>query len=158
MLVAALVAAEDRRFYEHCGLDIKSIGRAAISTFLRKKIQGASTIEQQLTRTIIKDYRISLRRKVKEILISVALSSEHDKDTLAKAYIFFAYYGWKMNGIEEALTRLNLPIENVTINEAATIVAMLKYPLPQFPNESRHQLLLVRSWYILQNVKRMDRQ
>ena len=144
----ALVAGEDRRFYRHPGVDPWAIGRAATVWLLRRKVSGASTIEQQLVRTIRERYEVTLARKVSEIAIAVVVSRRFSKRDLALAYLGIAYFGWRGRGIVEAANRHKIDLPHSTTGEAAFLVAMLRYPLPQHPTKARLDKVQRRARYI----------
>src|SRR5438105_10914448 len=102
LLVAALVLAEDRRFYSHGGTDPIVICRSLFRTIVENKLQGGSTIEQQLIRHLTADYRKSLKRKLKEIALAVRLHRLLRKEQIAVVYLISAYFGWHRNGVREA--------------------------------------------------------
>jgi len=87
LLVVGLVLAEDRRFYSHGGTDPIAICRALFRTIVENKLQGGSTIEQQLVRHLTSDYRKSLKRKLKEIVLAVRLRRLLQKDQIAVLYL-----------------------------------------------------------------------
>lgn len=141
-LIPPLVCAEDHRFFCHPGFDVISIIRAIFcSIFI--SIQGGSTIDQQLVRTITQEKKICLKRKLKEILLAAALNGFVKKHIIAKSYIYFAYYGWKMNGYDEAIRRIRKYREFDTEQELF-LIALLKYPLPQVLTEPRFQKITDR--------------
>lgn len=141
-LVEILVVAEDHRFFYHHGVDPVGICRAVIQT-TAGNIQGASTIEQQLIRTITGRYEISLRRKFKEICLALSISHSFEKRDIAVAYLNTAYFGNGFNGIEEALSirgtdRLGMgqPLS------PSLLVSYLKYPNPKrLPDKSVNRRL-----------------
>lgn len=128
-ILAALVAAEDRRFYRHSGFDLYGIVRAVQATIFRRHIQGASTIEQQLVRTLTNRRALTISRKFTEILAALWLSSTYEKNVVARVYLRNAYYGSLMNGLQQAKRRLNIP-DYPSMKEACALVACLRYPLP----------------------------
>lgn len=148
-LLSALVAGEDRRFFEHHGYDPIAITRAIRNKLLHNRTEGASTIEQQLVRTIIGNYEKTLSRKVKEILIARTLKYSFSKHEIAYSYISTAYYGWSMNNIQQAYRRLNLNNISMTRLQAAKLIARLRYPEPKIPNKERKQRILSRARYIM---------
>lgn len=150
-VVHAVLAAEDRRFYLHAGIDMLGIARAALKFLSGKRLEGASTIEQQLVRTIRRRYEISLERKFTECLLAVALSRTFDKNTIAVAYLELAYFGWRANGIREACARLGVDLAGLTKAEAAAIAAMLKVPMPRAPSSQYRVRHSKRVQYILRN-------
>ena len=96
----ALVAVEDRRFYQHDGLDTRGIGRA-IYINLREgsPAQGASTITQQLSRTLFLTQDKTFVRKIKEVLLAVALEEKYSKDEILTMYLNEIYTGRGCAGV-----------------------------------------------------------
>lgn len=130
VLFDALVLAEDRRFYIHSGVDLRAIIRAAVAITLGKPVQGGSTISQQLVRNLTQNYARNIQRKYKEILLAVQLDAEFSKEDLLQGYLKVAYFGWRMNGVHQALRRLGF-VPPLTENQAAQVIARLKYPEPE---------------------------
>jgi membrane peptidoglycan carboxypeptidase len=147
-LERALVAGEDRRFREHGGVDARGIVRALFSMALEKRIQGASTIEQQLVRTLRRRYEVTIRRKVSEICIACFVSARFTKDDILYAYLVVAYFGWRSNGIRAALQRYKYSIESLSDDQAAHIAALLRYPCPSSPSEELMARISQRQAYI----------
>jgi len=148
----ALVCGEDRRYYRHKGFDPKGIARALWMAVTRGRVQGASTIEQQLVRTLTRRRDPTITRKMTEILAAIWLSANFDKRDIMNVYLRVAYFGWRMLGVEQARRRLNLS-EHVAKDGAADLVACLRYPRPKEPSFEYIQRHSRRSKYIL---KRMD--
>lgn len=152
VLVAALVVAEDRRFYSHRGTDLIAICRALYRTIVKGEIQGGSTIEQQLVRRLTADYRKSIKRKLKEIALAVRLHQVLPKDQIPIAYLVSAYYGWRMNGLRKAARRLSIDLNDPTVEEAAQLVARIRYPEPRHPSLSRSMLIAKRQEWIAREL------
>jgi membrane peptidoglycan carboxypeptidase len=153
-LIHALVAGEDRRFYHHKGFDPQGILRAIWVILYKKKLQGASTIEQQLVRTVTNRRALTFSRKLGEIAAAIWLSANFEKDTLATIYLRHAYYGWRMKDLEQARQRLHLT--DITLNEdsACDIVAYLRYPCRAQPNSTYIAKQHARSRYIKHCLRR----
>lgn len=149
-IINALIVAEDRRYPTHSGFDLHAVGRALWSIAAKQKLQGASTIEQQFVRTVTHRHEVTLARKLREIALAIALSGAFPKDQIARAYLSVAYFGWQMNGIDEACHRLSIDSKTATPAEAAEIVARLKYPEPHSANARRVAQIKSRVNYILQ--------
>lgn len=96
----AVVAVEDRRFYDHNGLDTRGIGRA-IWNNLRSgsKAEGGSTITQQLARTLFLNQEKTFTRKIKEVFIAVAIEEKYGKDAILNMYLNEIYMGRGCSGI-----------------------------------------------------------
>jgi len=129
-----LIAGEDRRFGRHVGIDLKGITRAIWRLFRNGKLQGASTIEQQLVRVLTKDYRKTLARKLKEIILALRLSAVVPKRDIPGIYLCRAYYGWRMNGVLQAAKRLGIDLTRMDYAQAGQIIARIKCPEPQHPS------------------------
>jgi penicillin-binding protein 1A len=135
-IIEALIQAEDHRFLLHKGVDTRAILRAIFVTTFTRKLEGGSTITQQLVRVASGDYRRTLSRKFKEMCLAAWIDAEIMKIEQAAVYLRIAYFGWRMNGLVQATTRLqfSFPLSNT---EAAALVARIKYPEPQAANEQR---------------------
>src|SRR2546423_1315708 len=86
LLIRAILIAEDRRFYRHRGVDVRGIGRAIWQFVKSRQLSGASTIEQQLVRTLRNRYDLTLRRKLTEMMLAVAISERFEKRDLVEVY------------------------------------------------------------------------
>ena len=159
----ALILAEDKRYFSHLGFDSIAVARAIWSLLFRRKLQGASTIEQQLVRTVTRRYEITVARKLREILLASVLSASFPKDQMARAYLSVAYFGWQMNGVRQACKRLSVDPMTATAVQAAQIIARLKYPEPdeaspkrlmQIQNRAHHILRLQRASNNLDQMQR----
>lgn len=125
-----LVSGEDHRHAGHPGFDLIAIGRAIWRRVTCGSREGASTIEQQIVRTVTGRYELTFRRKVREIVLAVLVAQRFPKSVLPPVYLAIAYYGWRMNGYRQACRRLQLDPDRLSSQEAAGLVARLKYPEP----------------------------
>lgn len=107
-LVALLIAAEDHRFNSHPGVDLISLCRAIWRTLVCRKREGGSTIAMQLVRVITDRYERTINRKIAEIYFAVRLTKLMPKSDIPKLYLSIAYFGWRMNGLQQASLRLNI--------------------------------------------------
>lgn len=148
-LLDFLVVGEDRRFYLHAGFDPVAIAGALWRLIKSGKLSGASTIEQQLVRVLTGDRRRTVRRKTREIILACALSLTYEKAEIAGMYLAVAYFGWRMNGVEEACDRLSLNFSNITLLQAASLGARLKYPEPQYASVQRSALIVRRTAHLM---------
>jgi membrane carboxypeptidase/penicillin-binding protein PbpC len=152
-LVALLIAAEDHRFGSHPGVDPISLCRAMWRTLVCGKREGGSTIAMQLVRVITGRYEKTIGRKLTEIFFAVRLTRLVCKSDIPKLYLSVAYFGWRMNGLKQAATRLRINPASVSVLDAANIIARLKYPQPRRLDENRLTKISVRAKYI---IKRYD--
>jgi len=147
----ALVMAEDRRFYSHAGVDLRAIFRAILILMLSQQLQGGSTITQQLVRTLTQDYARTVKRKYKEVLLAALLDEEINKVDQIRSYLAIAYFGWRMNGIHQALRRQGFSPPLSTI-QAAQIIARLKYPEPRVATPSTKERIERRAAHIAELI------
>jgi penicillin-binding protein 2A len=126
----AFIAVEDARFYEHSGIDIKAIGRAVYKDILaRAKVEGGSTITQQLAKNVFLTNDKSFLRKTKELTIALSLENKYTKDQILEMYLNHIYFGHGAYGIQSASkTYFNKNIWDLTVDEAATLAALPKAP------------------------------
>lgn len=125
------VATEDERFYEHGGVDLVGIARAALMQ-LAGRSEGASTITQQLVRNTIlseEQFDITIERKVREAFIAMKMEEIFSKDEILMMYLNTIYYGHGAYGIEAAAeTYLSKPASDLTLAEAALLVGLPNAP------------------------------
>lgn len=97
----AVVSLEDRRFYQHNGLDSRGIGRAIVHNLMQgSKSEGGSTITQQLARTLFLGQEKTYTRKIKEVFIATAIEDKYDKDTILNMYLNEIYMGRGCSGMQ----------------------------------------------------------
>ncbi|NNE76593.1 MAG: penicillin-binding protein [Pricia sp.] len=150
----ALVAIEDERFYKHSGIDYPSLARVALKTILLQDQSsgGGSTLTQQLAKNLYprrdrKKANIAVD-KIKEMIIASRLEEIYDKDEILTHYLNTVSFGDNTFGIESAsLKFFNKRTENLTLEEAASLVGMLKatygYNPRIFPEKNRTRRNLV---------------
>jgi penicillin-binding protein 1A len=133
-LISALEAAEDHRYRTHLGIDPIAIFRAAANILRKRRLEGASTIEQQFVRTCTGKTAISIRRKLEELSITVWLSMLVCKDDIAYSYLMSAYFGYRLCGYRSAISALSAEEYGAAHSPhgAAAIVSLLKRPKPAF--------------------------
>jgi membrane peptidoglycan carboxypeptidase len=144
----AVLAAEDRRFYEHDGYDVMAIARAALANFRAGGVeQGASTITQQLARANFLDREQTMRRKLAELRVAAALEAQHSKDELLERYLNEVYFGAGAYGIAAAAERyFAVGPEDLTVDQAALLTGLIRSPSalaadPERANARRDQVL-----------------
>ncbi len=153
-----LIVAEDHRYKYHIGFDIIAIFRACFKFLIYKKNEGASTIEQQLVRVITNDYRYSIYRKIKEIILATYLKCVLDKKHIAIIYLNIAYYGTNYQSLDAILKKYRLTkYDQIDDYICAEIVARLKYPEPLYCNIHRVQQINNRVIHILHLYRKYSR-
>ena len=132
-MAKATVAIEDRRFYQHGGVDVRGIGRAVVNDIRAGSArEGGSTITQQLVRNLyIRHNERTLRRKIVEACLAVKLSREWDKNKILAEYMNTVYYGNHAYGVEAAArTYFSRPASKLSLLQSALLAG-----LPQAPSD-----------------------
>jgi penicillin-binding protein 1A len=129
-LRAALVATEDRKFYKHSGVDVKGIARAIIKDIMAGKfIEGASTITQQLAKTLFLTPRKTIVRKIKEAILAFQLERRYTKDEILELYLNQVYFGSGAYGVASAAgIFFGKSVQDLDLAECALIAGMPKSP------------------------------
>ena len=129
-LPAALVATEDRQFYKHSGVDIKGIVRAIIKDIRAGGfVEGASTITQQLAKTLFLTPRKTIVRKIKEAILAFQLERRYTKDEILELYLNQVYFGSGAYGVQSAAEIFfGKPVQDLNLAECALIAGMPKSP------------------------------
>lgn len=129
-LVNAVIAAEDKRFYSHFGLDPRGIARAMWVNFqARRLVQGGSTLTQQVAKNVFLDARRKLERKVKEVPMALALELKYSKEEILSVYLNRVYLGAGTNGFEAAAQRyFGKSARVLSPAEAAMLAGLLRAP------------------------------
>jgi 1A family penicillin-binding protein len=154
LLQQAIIATEDKNFYSHRGIDIPSIVRA-ISTDLKMRapVQGASTITQQLIRSYFLNNDKTLRRKTKEIILTIGLEKKYSKEQILEWYLNQIPLGSNFYGVETASRGyFNKSAKEVSLSEAATLAALIKAPSALSPYSKNLSGLLARKDYVLSRM------
>lgn len=128
-LINAVINIEDRRFRIHYGHDIFSVLRAIINNLLKKRIQGASTIEQQLIRMLLQKREITFMRKIFEILLSTFIVKNYKKEEIINAYLNYYVFTYNVVGVKALCLRENYCLEKLSIKDSYEIAARFKYPI-----------------------------
>lgn len=159
-LIDVTVAAEDKRFWDHHGVDWKRTAAAAVNMFIPVfggRAEGGSTITQQLIKNVTDQWAPNVERKVKEIFSALKLENEYTKQQILEAYLNVAAFGHNTNGIEAAANfYFNKQTKDLTLLECATIVATTQAPTGNDPiknpdnNKARRQ-------YIFKTMKEMGK-
>ena len=130
LLREALVATEDRKFYQHSGVDLKSIARAIIKDIKAGEfIEGASTITQQLSKTLFLTPRKTVVRKIKEAILAFQLERRYTKDEILELYLNQVYFGSGAYGVESAAKIFfGKSAKDLSLAECALVAGMPKSP------------------------------
>lgn len=137
----ASIAIEDQRFYSHFGFDIEGILRAVRNTLFRQRLQGGSTITQQLVKTTLLSRERTLQRKMKEAVLTLATEALYSKDEILEMYLNHIPYGGTAWGIEAAAqTFFDKSASSLSIAEAAYLAGLPQAPSAYSPFGSKPEL------------------
>ena len=129
-LINALITIEDRNFYTHSGVNFKAIIRAIIHDLRAGSFkQGASTLTQQLAKTLFLTSEKSIARKIKEAILAVQIERRYTKNEILEMYLNLIYLGSGAYGVEAASqTYFGKSVKDITLAQAALIAGLPKAP------------------------------
>lgn len=129
-LVNAVLSVEDRRFYEHSGIDLRGVARAMLANLRAGRIvQGGSTISQQLAKNLFLTPERTFVRKIQEMVLAWQLEQRFSKDEILALYLDRVYFGAGAYGVEAAAQRyFGRSARHVSLGEAALLAGLLKAP------------------------------
>jgi penicillin-binding protein 1A len=156
-LKEAILATEDNKFYEHPGVDVQGILRAFIHNIMAGDyVEGASTITQQLAKTLFLTPEKSLFRKLKEAFLSLQIERRYTKDEILELYLNQVYFGSGAYGVEAAAQIFfGKSVRELTLAECALIAGMPKSPSRYSPLINR-DLALGRRNVVLEQMARNE--
>lgn len=151
----AVLASEDARFYQHGGIDFEAILRSILVDLkLQSTSQGASTITQQLIRSVYLSNQKTLERKVREIVLSIELEQKYSKDQIFDWYLNEIPFGQNAYGAEAASqTYFNKAASDLDLAQSAALTALIQAPSYYSPYGLHKSLLLQRKDYVLQRMQ-----
>lgn len=149
-IIDSFISIEDKRFYDHQGIDIIRIGGALIADIKAGgMVEGASTITQQYVRLLYLNSNKTIKRKIYELMIAMNIESKYSKNEILEGYLNSIYFDHGMYGIEDAsLFYFNKHAKDLTLAEAAMLAAIPKGPTIYSPiknpknNNDRKNLIL----------------
>ena len=136
-VLQATVAIEDKHFYTHFGFDLSGIFRAVITNLQGKRLEGGSTITQQLVKNALLSHDRTIQRKIKEVLLSVMTEALYTKNQILEMYLNYISYGGTAVGIEAAAQQyFGKSATQLTLAEAALLVGLPQAPSRYSPFQS----------------------
>lgn len=140
-VIKAFIAAEDDQFFQHKGINIQALFRAAIANMRAgRNVQGGSTITQQVAKTLLLTHEKTFGRKIRDILLALQMEKDLSKEDILYLYLNQIYFGQSAYGIEMAAqTYFRKPTKKLTVAEAAMLAGLPKAPTEYSPvrNPSR---------------------
>jgi len=152
-VVYAFLAAEDKNFFSHPGVDFMSVVRAVITNLANmgsdKRPVGASTITQQVAKNFLLTNEVSIERKIKEAILAFRIEHAFDKERILDLYLNEIYLGLGSYGVAAAaLNYFNKSLDELTIGEAAYLAALPKAPNNYHPIRQHDAAVARRNWVI----------
>jgi len=153
MVINAFLAAEDKNFYEHGGIDFTGMARAAVlyaqNFGSNRRPQGASTITQQVAKNFLLTNEVSFTRKIKEALLAMRIERTYSKDKILELYLNEIYLGLGAYGVAAAsLVYFDKSVNELTIAEASYLAALPKAPSSLHPVKNRDRAVERRNYVI----------
>ena len=152
-LVQAFLAAEDRNFFQHGGVDVQGLGRAMIKNVLNavqgRRLEGGSTITQQVAKNVLLTSDATIGRKLKEAILARRLEQTLNKDQILELYLNEIWLGYRSYGVgAAAYNYFGKAINDLTLEEAAYLAALPKGPQNYHPIRNKAAALGRRDWII----------
>ena len=156
LVLNAFIAAEDKNFYEHGGLDFTGIARAGLLAVQNwgtgKRMQGASTITQQVAKNFLLTNEVSFDRKIKEALLALRIERTYSKEKILELYLNEIFLGFTSYGVAAAsLLYFDKSVHELTPAEAAYLAALPKGPNNYHPYRQRERAIERRN-YVLERM------
>jgi penicillin-binding protein 1A len=157
LVINAFLAAEDKNFYEHGGIDYTGMARAAV-VFLQnfgsnRRPQGASTITQQVAKNFLLTNEVSFTRKIKEALLAMRIERAYSKDKILELYLNEIYLGSGAYGVAAAsLVYFDKSVNELTVAEASYLAALPKMPGSLHPIRN-HDRAIERRNYVVDRLQ-----
>ena len=157
VVVNSFLSAEDKNFFDHPGVDAKGITRAVINNIKNildgKRLEGASTITQQVAKNFLLTSEISLRRKIKEAILAFRIEKSYTKKRILELYLNEIYLGQGTYGVASAsLEYFDKSVKELNYTEAALLAALPKAPSKYNPYKNI-ELAKVRRDLVLKNLE-----
>lgn len=152
-VIDAFISAEDQRFFEHSGVDVMGVVRAAATNLIQagsgRRPVGASTITQQVAKNFLLSNEVSLSRKVKEAILALRIEQTFDKPHILELYMNQIYLGFGSYGVAAAaMNYFNKSLDELSLAEAAYLAALPKAPNNYNPYRNPEAAVARRNWVI----------
>ncbi|MDJ0633627.1 MAG: PBP1A family penicillin-binding protein [Xenococcaceae cyanobacterium MO_188.B29] len=153
ILPSAFVASEDRRFWQHKGIDFQGIARATIANLRAGGVvEGGSTITQQVARVVFLNHEQSIERKLKEMKIATVIERNFDKEQILENYLNIVYLGSGSYGVADAAwVYFGKSPQELNLSEAATLAGIVPAPSTYSPLNNK-ELAIKRRNLVLQRM------
>lgn len=151
LVIGAYLSAEDKRFYEHGGIDFTGIARALVRNLQNYggRAEGASTITQQVAKNFLLTSERKLERKLKEAILAIRIERAYSKDKILELYLNEIYLGIGSYGVAAAaLNYFSKELKDLEVHEVAYLAALPKAPNNYHPFRFTSRALVRRNWIL----------
>ena len=153
VVAEAFLAAEDKNFFQHGGIDVAGMGRAmsrnAMNLARGRRLEGGSTITQQVAKNVLLNRRQTVGRKLKEAILARRLEATLSKEQILELYLNEIFLGYRSYGVASAaFNYFGKPLDKLTIAEAAYLAALPKGPNNYHPILHKQAAMARRNWII----------
>lgn len=161
-MINAIIAIEDKRFWEHDGVDWYRTGGAVLSLATGSSNFGGSTLTQQLIKNITDDNEVSITRKLREIFRALKLEKEYTKDEILEAYLNIVNFGSGCRGVQAAANLyFNKDIQDCTVAECAAIAGITQNPYAYDPlsfpeNNKERRETVIQAMYDQEKINEQE--
>lgn len=150
----ATIAIEDKNFYKHRGFDPKGIFRALYNIVVRRKIQGGSTLTQQLVKNVLLSSQRTLPRKIKEFILAVQIESKYSKDQILQMYLNESPYGGTAWGVESAAeVYFGKKVSELNLVESTILAGLPQRPTTYSPFSENPRAYISRTQQVLRRMR-----
>ncbi|MCY4591885.1 MAG: penicillin-binding protein 1A [Alphaproteobacteria bacterium] len=153
LVIGAVLAAEDKDFYSHPGVDFVSLAAAMVQNLRNyatgRRLRGASTITQQVAKNFLLTSEVTVERKIKEAILAFRIERVLGKDQILELYLNQIYFGRGSHGIAAAaLNYFNKALSELDVEEAAYLAALPKAPNNYHPERQHEKAVWRRNWVL----------
>jgi len=153
-LQQATIAIEDKNFYKHKGFDPTGWLRAVFTIVFKGRLQGGSTLTQQLVKNVLLSPQRTITRKIKEFVLAVQIENKYSKDEILQMYLNEAPYGGTAWGVETAAeTYFGKKVENLSLVESAFLAGLPQRPSFYSPYSGDSEAYKIRTQSVLRRMK-----
>lgn len=146
----AFLAAEDKDFYQHKGFSVSGMARAFLKNFKDDRLEGGSTITQQLVKNTLLSSEKTVDRKIKELILALRVESMYSKDEIFEMYLNQVGFGGPAYGIQEAsMQYFNLDAKDLSLSQAAFLAGLPQSPSKYSPYGAHPELSKLRQKQVL---------
>jgi len=150
----ATIAIEDKNFYQHKGFDPTGIFRAAFNIVFRGRLQGGSTLTQQLVKNVLLTPERTIFRKIREFILAIQIERRYSKDQILQMYLNEAPYGGTAWGVEAAAeTYFGKKVKDLDLVESAILAGMPQRPSSYSPYSSNPKAYIGRTQEVLRRMR-----